>query len=146
MATIAFTVYLYVIIPKGFFPQQDTGRLTGAIQADQNTSFQAMSRRVTQFANTVSEDPAVEQRDCIYRRHGNRKHGPDVRLSETVERAQANGRSSRREIAGQTSHIAGATLFLQAVQDVRVGGRQTNAQYQYTLQSDNLEDLLAMDT
>src|SRR5881409_3210362 len=59
LATIAFTIYLYVIVPKGFFPQQDTGRLIGTIQADQNTSFQAMSRRLLQFSDTVSQDPAV---------------------------------------------------------------------------------------
>src|SRR5262249_61136584 len=60
VATIAFTAYLYVVIPKGFFPQQDTGRLIGIIQGDQNTSFQAMSRRLTEFSNIVAQDPAVD--------------------------------------------------------------------------------------
>ena len=59
LATIAFTVYLYIIVPKGFFPQQDNGRLIGVVQADQNTSFQAMSRRMTEFADAVRADPAV---------------------------------------------------------------------------------------
>src|SRR5439155_3420102 len=60
LSTVAITVYLYIAIPKGFFPQQDTGRLSGAIQADQSTSFQAMSRLLGQFAEAVGQDPAVD--------------------------------------------------------------------------------------
>jgi multidrug efflux pump len=142
MATIAFTVYLYVIVPKGFFPQQDTGRLTGAIQADQNTSFQAMSQRLIAFANTVSQDPAIEDVIAFTGGGGTANTGRMfVSLKPLKERKIGVDQIIGR-LRGKLSHLAGATLFLQAVQDVRVGGRQSNAQYQYTLQSDDLQSLL----
>jgi multidrug efflux pump len=142
LATIAFTVYLYVIVPKGFFPQQDTGRLTGAIQADQNTSFQAVSRWVTQFANTVSEDPAVDNVIAFTGGAGTVNTGRMfVSLKPLSERKLAADQVIAR-LRGKVSHIAGATLYLQPVQDVRVGGRAANAQYQYTLQSPDLNALL----
>ena len=142
IATIAFTVYLYVIVPKGFFPQQDTGRLMGAIQADQNTSFQAMSGRLMEFADTVGADPAVGNVIAFTGGGGTANTGRMfVALKPLNER-----RLSADQIIGRLrrklSHIPGATMFLQAVQDVRVGGRQSNAQYQYTLQSDDLQSLL----
>jgi multidrug efflux pump len=142
LATIAFTVYLYIIVPKGFFPQQDTGRLTGAIQADQNTSFQAMSRRLTRFADIVGEDPAVDSVVAFTGGGGTANTGRMfVSLKPLHERKVSSDQIIAR-LRGKLSHIPGATLFLQAVQDVRVGGRQTNAQFQYTLQSDNLDQLL----
>ncbi len=142
IATIAFTVYLYVIVPKGFFPQQDTGRLMGAIQGDQNSSFQAMSQRLTQFANIVSEDPAVANVIAFAGGGGTTNTGRMfVALKPLKERKLSADRIIAR-LRGKLSNIPGATLFLQAGQDVRAGGRQTNAQYQYTLQSDDLASLL----
>jgi len=141
-ATIACSVYLYIIVPKGFFPQQDVGRLTGAIQADQNTSFQAMSRKLTQFSDKVAEDPAVQYVIAFTGGGGGTTNTGRmfVSLKPLAERKvsadQVIGRLRRK-----LSEIAGATLYLQAVQDVRVGGRLTNAQFQYTLQSDDLESL-----
>src|SRR5215475_13947979 len=142
LGTIAFTIYLYFIVPKGFFPQQDTGRLTGNIQADQNTSFQAMSEKLREFADGVGRDPAVEDVIAFTGGGGTANTGrmfvslKDIgRRKESVD--QIIGRLRRN-----LSHIAGATLYLQAVQDVRVGGRAANAQYQYTLQGDNLAGLV----
>jgi multidrug efflux pump len=142
LGTIAFTVYLYVIVPKGFFPQQDTGRLMGAIQADQRTSFQAMSQRLTQFARTVGQDPAVE--DVIAFTGGSGGTANTGRMFVSLKPLSERMLSADRIIGrlrGKLAHFPGATLFLQAVQDVRVGGRQSNAQYQYTLQSDDLASL-----
>jgi multidrug efflux pump len=140
--TIAFTVYLYVIIPKGFFPQQDTGRLIGMIQGDQSTSFQAMSRRLIEFADIVGGDPAVDSVIAFTGGGGTTNTGRMfVALKPTRER-----RASADQIIGRLrrklSKFAGATLYLQPVQDVRVGGRVATSQYQYTLQSEDIKALV----
>ena len=137
LATMAASVYLYVIVPKGFFPQQDTGRLNGNIQADQSSSFQAMQGRMTRMVGIVQRDPAVATVTSFT--GGNNS----ARLFVALE-------PKRKESADQViarlrpklSHEPGANLFLQAVQDLRVGGRGGNAQYQYTLQGDNTQELL----
>ncbi|KAA3451854.1 nodulation protein [Mesorhizobium sp. SARCC-RB16n] len=139
-ATLCLNGYLYVTIPKGFFPQQDTGRLTGSIQADQATSFQSMSQKLSQYAAIVSKDPAVETA-VGFTGGGQTNSGfMFVSLKPLAERKisadQVIGRLRR-----QLAVVPGATLFLQAVQDIRVGGRQSNAQYQYTLQGDSFEEL-----
>ena len=142
LATVVFTVYLYASIPKGFFPQQDTGRLMGGIQADQNTSFQANSRRLMQFAETVKDDPAV---DNVIAFAGGGGTANTARMFVSLKPLSERKLSADRIIAdlrGKLSRIPGATLFLQAVQDVRVGGRTSNAQYQYSLQSDDLNNLI----
>jgi multidrug efflux pump len=133
--TLCLNVYLYVIIPKGFFPQQDTGRIIGGVQADQSISFQLMRRKMTQFMSIIQKDAAVES-VVGFTGGGQTNSGfffmslkPDHRLTadQVIQRL-------RRELAV----VPGATLFLQSVQDVRVGGRASNAQYQFTLQSDEL--------
>src|SRR5262249_539534 len=137
LATMAATVYLYVRIPKGFFPQQDTGRLTGTLQADQSSSFQAMQGRLTELAAIVQRDPAVEN---ITASTSGTNSGrmfislkPDRKLSadEVIARLRP-----------KLAHMPGASLFLQPVQDLRVGGRPGGAQYQYTLQGDDSQELL----
>jgi multidrug efflux pump len=142
IGTIALTVYLYVIIPKGFFPQQDTGRLMGAIQADQSTSFQAMSERLKQFADTVGRDPAVDDVIAFTGGAGGTANTGRmfVSLKPLSERKLTADQIIGR-LRGKLAQFPGATLFLQAVQDVRIGGRLTNAQYQYTLQGDDLASL-----
>ncbi|CAM5576975.1 multidrug efflux pump [Aquamicrobium terrae] len=140
-ATLCLNFYLYVAIPKGFFPQQDTGRLVGSIQADQAISFQLMSQKLGQFAGIVSRDPAVETA-VGFTGGGQTNSGfMFVSLKPLSERKisadQVIGRL-RREL----SVVSGATLFLQSVQDIRVGGRQSNAQYQYTLQGDTFDELV----
>jgi multidrug efflux pump len=141
LATVVTNVELYRIVPKGFFPQQDTGRITGNIQADQSISFQLMREKLQQFVDIISKDPAV-----------------DTVVGFTGGRGQTNGGFifmslkplSERKIAAdqvivrltrELAQVPGATLFLQAVQDIRVGGRAANAQYQYTLQADTVEEL-----
>jgi len=139
-ATVCLNVYLFVVIPKGFFPQQDTGRLTGNIQADQSISFQLMRQKLVQFISIVQKDPAVDS--VVGFTGGGQVNSGFVfvslkPLSERKISADQVVARLRRELAP----IPGATLFLQAVQDIRVGGRQSNAQYQYTLHADNLADL-----
>jgi multidrug efflux pump len=138
--TVGLSVYLYVVIPKGFFPQQDTGRLIGSIQADQSISFQLMQQKLAQFVSTIKKDPAVETA-VGFTGGGQTNSGfVFVSLLPLSERhISADGVIARLRRA--MAVIPGATLFLQAVQDIRVGGRASNAQYQYTLQGPTLEEL-----
>lgn len=140
LATLCLNAYLYVTIPKGFFPQQDTGRLTGSIQADQAISFQLMSEKLSQFVDIVKNDPAVDT-VAGFTGGGQTNSGfMFVSLKPLAERKLSADQviaRLRRELAV----VPGATLYLQAVQDIRVGGRQSNAQYQYTLQGDTFADL-----
>jgi multidrug efflux pump len=147
LSTIAVTVYLYVIVPKGFFPQQDTGRLSGNLQADQDTSFQAMSRLMQQFTTTVLDDPAVEGLIAFTGGGGGGGGGNStnsarmfVTLKSRAERGATADEVINR-ISAKTAAIPGATLYLQSTQDLRIGGRSSSAQYQYTLKGDNLDDL-----
>ena len=146
VASIALTVLFLVIIPKGFFPEQDTGRLIGSIQADQSISFQAMNDKLNALVEVIQSDPAV---DVVTGNTGAGSGGGanavnsgsvSVALKPLAERdvsaAQVVDRLRRR-----LNSIAGARLFLQAVQDVRVGGRPGGALYQYTLQADNVSDV-----
>jgi len=142
LATIVLTVYLYVSIPKGFFPQQDTGRLMGAIQADQSTSFQALSRQLTQFAQIVQDDPRVDNVIAFAGGGGTANTGRMFVSLKPLNERKLSADQVINRLRAKLSQIPGATLFLQATQDVRVGGRASNAQYQYSLQSDNLDDLL----
>jgi len=144
-ATVVLNVYLYVKIPKGFFPQQDTGRLIGGIQADQAISFQSMSRKLRQFEAIVQADSAVES---VVGFTGGGSQGGGQTNSGFIF-ASLKPRSQRRvsadEVIGRLrpklSQVAGARLFLQAAQDIRTGGRQSLSQYQYTLQADSIAEL-----
>jgi len=142
LGTVALSIYLFVVIPKGFFPQQDNGRVMGALIADQDTSFQAMNRLLTEYVNHIKTDPAVEQ--VIGFAGGNAGASNTARMFITLKPLGQRKLSVDLLIARlrkKLSHIAGATLYLQASQDVRVGGRMSNAQYQYTLQSTDLIQL-----
>jgi multidrug efflux pump len=142
LATICLNVYLYVIIPKGFFPQQDTGRLVGGIQADQSISFQAMRQKLADFMTIVSGDPAVEN-VVGFTGGAQRNSGMMfVALKPVAERRETADQVIAR-LRGKLSNEPGANLFLQPVQDIRIGGRQSNAQYQFTLQADDLTELRA---
>jgi multidrug efflux pump len=140
LATIILNVVLYVYIPKGFFPTQDTGRLIGFIQADQSISFQAMRQKLADFINIVKADPAV---DTVGGFTGGQQRNTGTMFISLKPLSQ------RKETADQIiarlriklAHEPGANLFLNPVQDIRVGGRQSNATYQYTLQADDLADL-----
>ena len=139
-ATIALNVYLYVIVPKGFFPQQDTGRLVGSIQADQASSFQAVRVKLADFVAVVQSDPAVES-VTGFTGGGQRNGGfMFIQLKPVKERGISADQVIAR-LRPKLGAVAGASLFLNPVQDIRIGGRQSNTQYQFTLRSDNLEDL-----
>ena len=139
LLTMAGTVELYVRIPKGFFPQQDTGRLTGSIVADQSISFQAMEGKLTQFVNTLMKDPAIDSVVAFTGGAGGTNAGRMFASLKEGQRPTADQVIAR--LRGKLARVPGATLFLQPVQDVRVGGRPSAAQYQYTLQGDDVMEL-----
>jgi len=134
-------VCLFVVIPKGFFPQQDTGRMQGGIQAEQDISFQAMRDKLYQFAALVKEDPAVQDVVAFCGGSGGTNTGRMFVGLKDKRDSKDNIDVVMARIRKKTSGIPGARLFLQAVQDIRIGGRSSNALYQYTLQSADLEML-----
>jgi multidrug efflux pump len=140
--TVCVNVYLYVVVPKGFFPEEDTGRLTGGIQAAQDISFQALRSKLSQFVEIVMADPAV---DAVVGFTGGDRGTTNtgrvfVSLKPLAERKMSAAAVIAR-LRGKLAHVPGATLFLQPVQDIRVGGRMSNAAYQFTLQGDDLKEL-----
>ncbi len=142
--TMAATVYLYIAVPKGFFPQQDTGRLTGQLVADQDTSFQAMKTRLATMVGIVQKDPAVDSVSAFIGGQAVNQGRMFVNLKAVGERGKRN-LNADQIIARMRPHLArvpGLNLYLQPVQDLRVGGRASAAQYQYTLQGDNTDELL----
>ncbi len=142
LLTIASNFYLYSIVPKGFFPQQDVGRLMGSIQADQAISFQAMRDKLAAFVDIVRQDPAVAN-VVGFTGGGQRNTGRMfVSLKPLAER-DASADQVIARLRGKLGRVAGATLYLQAQQDIRMGGRASNSQYQYTLQGDDIEELRA---
>jgi len=140
LITVCLNVFLYVIIPKGFFPQQDTGRLTGNIQADQSISFQAMREKLSAFVEIVQSDPAVESVTGFT--GGGQRNGGFMFISlKPLKERQLSADQVVARLRGKLAQVPGANLFLNPVQDIRVGGRQSNASYQFTLQADELETL-----
>ncbi len=143
IATLGLNVYLYIEIPKGFFPQQDTGRLNGSIIADQSISFQAMQKKMAQLAAIAKQDRAVDTVLVFTGGGGGTTTNTGrvfIALKPLAQR-KATADQIINRLRPKLAVVAGATLFLQAVQDVRIGGRQSAAQYQYTIQSDNLQTL-----
>ncbi|HEY2996911.1 MAG TPA: multidrug efflux RND transporter permease subunit [Methylomirabilota bacterium] len=142
--TVAVNIYLFMIVPKGFFPQQDTGRLIGNIQAEQDISSPAMREKMADFVNTVKSDPDVS--DVVGFTGGLFNTTNTGRMFVSLKPAGPRALPSDAVIGrlrGKLAHVPGATLFLQSVQDLRIGGRASNAQYQYTLQSTDLNQLNA---
>ncbi|MGY2912602.1 multidrug efflux RND transporter permease subunit MdtC [Ewingella americana] len=140
LATIALNVWLYISIPKTFFPEQDTGRLMGFIQADQSISFQAMRGKMSDFIRIVSQDQDVA--NVTGYTGGSRTNSGMMFISlKPLSERKSNAQEVIARIRVAAAQEPGAGLYLSAVQDVRVGGRQGNASYQYTLLSDNLQDL-----
>ena len=140
IATIALNVWLYIAIPKTFFPEQDTGQLMGGIQADQSISFQAMRGKLQNFMKIIRDDPAV---DNVTGFTGGSRVNSGMMFITLKPRDERN-ESAQQVIDRLRKKLAkepGASLFLMAVQDIRVGGRQANASYQYTLLSDDLAAL-----
>ncbi len=142
LAIIGTTVHLYTVIPQGFFPRQDTGAVEGSIQADQSSSFQAMQHMLRQFVALVGEDPAVE--NVIGFTGGSAGAVNSGRMFMTLKPLAERKLSADEVIArlrGKVARVPGARLFMQARQDLRVGGRRSSAQYQFSLQSDSLKEL-----
>jgi multidrug efflux pump len=141
IVTVFVTGYLYYAVPKGFFPQQDTGRINGYIQGDQDISFAAMSEKLKAFNKIVMADPAV---DSVTAFTGGGNGTSTSRMFAQLKPLDERKISSDEVIARlrvKSADIPGAALFLQSVQDLSIGGRFGAAQYQYTLQGENLEDL-----
>ncbi|NMM02242.1 nodulation protein [Paraburkholderia sp. RP-4-7] len=142
VATICLNIYMYIAIPKGFFPQEDTGRLIGGIQADQSISFQAMEPKLRQIMKIIGADPAV---DSVVGFTGGRQTNTGsvyVALKPLSERHETADEVIAR-LRPQLNAVPGGRLYLQSVQDIRVGGRQSNAQYQFTLLGDSSKELYA---
>jgi multidrug efflux pump len=141
LATVGLNVYLYAIVPKGFFPVQDVGRVVGTLQADQSISFAAMQQKLADFVEIVRKDPAVEN---VVGFAGGQQLS-NTGLLFAVLKPLAERRSTTDEVLGRMRNsftkVPGARLFLQPVQDLRVGGRGSAAMFQYTLQADHLADL-----
>jgi multidrug efflux pump len=143
LITIGLNAYLLIIVPKGFFPQQDTGRLAGGIQGAQDSSFNAMKQRMTRFVDIVKADPAVANVVAFTGSGGGTTTNTGrmfIALKPLAER-KVSADAVIGRLRRQLAVVEGASLFLQSTQDLRVGGRGGNAQYQYTIQSDNLDDL-----
>ncbi len=140
LATVLLNIHLYVTIPTGFFPQQDTGRIVGGIRADQSISFQAMRRKFRQFMEIIRTDPAIESVAGFTGGFQTNSGFVFASLKPLAERKESADQVIAR-LRPRLAQVPGAVLFLQAVQDIRVGGRQANAQYQFTLQADSLPEL-----
>ena len=141
VATLCLSVYLYIYIPKGFFPQQDTGALGGAIQAAQDISYDAMRKKQVQFSQIVVNDPAVEGVTSFVGGGGQMNRGTMIIHLKPLEERKVSADDVINRLRQKLAVVPGATLFLQSMQDLQIGGRPGNSQYQYTLQSENLGDL-----
>ena len=142
--TMGVNVYLYAKVPKGFFPQQDTGRLQGAIVGEQHISYQALVDKARWFEEQVRTDPDVETVTMVAGTSGGGFGGNSANINVQLKPVGVRRSTSDQVVARlrrKTGGVPGATMFLQNSQDVRIGGRQGNAQYQYTLQAPDFESL-----
>jgi multidrug efflux pump len=142
IGTVALSVYLYITIPKGFFPQQDVGRLNGMVIADQSISFQSMDQKMQQIISIVLKDPDVEGATTFYGGQGTTNNGRMFVTLKPLGQRKTDIDHVIGRLRPKLGRVPGATLFLQAVQDVRIGGRMGGAQYQYTLQGDDFSELV----
>jgi multidrug efflux pump len=144
--TIALNVLLFTLIPKGFFPQEDTGLITGGIVADQSISFQLMKDKLVQLMNIVQADPAVQSVAGYTGQgsgggNGQTNTGSVYVLLKPLSVRKISSDLVIARLRTKLAQVPGGRLFLQTVQDIRVGGRQSNAEFQFTLQADNIKDL-----
>jgi len=138
--TIILTIFLFYVVPKGFFPQQDTGRIMGSIQAEQDISFQAMRQKLVDYINIVKADPAVLH--VVGFVGGTTVNSGSIFI--TLKDLRARGIAVEgviNRLRPLIAKVTGSSLYLQAAQDITIGGRQGNAQFQYTLAADTLSDL-----
>jgi multidrug efflux pump subunit AcrB len=140
-ATICLSVYLYIVIPKGFFPQQDTGLMAGNIEGAQDTSFESLHEKLKQFTEIVMSDPAVKT--LVGEMGGGAENTGQMEIElKPLSQLDASVYQVISRLKPKLAKVPGATLFLRAYQDITVGGRISSSQYQYTLSSENLEDLM----
>ncbi|MGA9111734.1 MAG: multidrug efflux RND transporter permease subunit [Smithella sp.] len=137
---IVLNIYLYIIVPKGFFPQQDTGAMIGTIQADQNISFQAMQNKLINIMNIIRTEPAVQD-VTGFTGGSQRNSGFMYIILKPVSQRKVSADQVIARLRPKLEREPGARMFLQSVQDIRVGGRAAGAMYQYTLQADDLSEL-----
>ena len=140
--TIAFNFYLFAIVPKGFFPQQDNGVAFGGIQGSQDVSFQAMQKATARIVDVVKTDPAVVNAMAFTGGGGATNSGFIFMGLKPFDQRNATSSQIIDRLRPKLLSVSGANTFMQAGQDLRIGGRQSSAQYQYTIQSDNLQDLV----
>jgi len=142
MATAAISCYLYVQVPKGFFPQQDTGRVSGSVQADQDISFAAMQQKMQQYVSIVAKDQNVQ---AVVAFAGGNTAKNQGRMFITLKPKGKERKITADRFIAEMRHklaaVPGASLFMQSAQDLTIGGRQSQAQYQYTLQGEDLREL-----
>jgi multidrug efflux pump len=143
LVTIALNVFLFYVVPKGFFPQQDNGTVFGGIQGAQDISFQAMQNLTLRFVDIIKTDPAVENVGAFTGGGGAVNTGFVYLALKPLSERKISSSQVIDRLRPKLISIPGATVFLQAGQDLRIGGRQSPAQYQYTIQSDNIDDLVA---
>jgi multidrug efflux pump len=141
-ATFGLNIYLFSVVPKGFFPQQDTGVIMGGVQGDQDISFQLMKTKMIAFAEIVQKDPAVNT-VTAFTGGGSTNSGFFFMSLKPIDERKVSSDEVIARLRKPLGLVPGASLFLQTAQDLRMGGRAANAQYQYTLQSDSLSDLRA---
>jgi multidrug efflux pump len=140
LATLCFGLYLFMMVPKGLFPTQDVGLMFGGIQADQSISFQLMQQKLTQFVDILGQDPAVENVNG-FTGGGQTNGGFIFVVLKPLSERQVSMQQVMTRQRPKLNQVAGARLFLQGAQDIRAGGRANNAQYQYTLQGDNADEI-----
>ena len=138
---VGLNVWLYIIVPKGFFPQQDTGRMVGMVLGDQDVSFQDMRNKTNEFIRIVQQDPAVQNVLAFVGGNAPQNQGRMfVTLKPLAERKKSVDEVITR-LRPKLAHVPGATLYFQGVQDLQIGGRASASQYQYTLSGENLNEL-----
>ena len=138
---VVVNVWLYTVVPKGFFPQQDTGRMTGVVQGDQDISFQNMNSKTNEFIRIVKQDPAVQNVLAFVGGNAAQNQGRMFVTLKPLSQRKISVDQVIARLRPKLSHVPGASLYFQGVQDLQIGGRQSNAQFQYTLSGENLTEL-----
>jgi multidrug efflux pump len=139
--TVVLNVVLIVKIPKGFFPQQDTGAIVGGVQGPQDSSFPAMDNSVRQLVGVIKSDPAVANVTAYTGGNGATNAGFIYMALKPLNERKIGAPDIINRLRPKLNRLPVASAFLQASQDLRIGGRSSNALYQYTIQCDNVQDL-----
>jgi len=142
LATVAANVFLFIVVPKGFFPEQDNGTVFGGIQGAEDASYQAMHAAVQRFVSIVKKDPAVANVTAFTGGSGAANSGFIYIALKPLDQRKISALQVINRLRPRLAVVPGATVFLQPGQDLRIGGRQSNAQYQYAIQSQDLDDLV----